>query len=168
MSLQKIPEELFYKILNYLENNSESLNLLLTCKYLYKIGKKHGFIKSMIFSNNTNPIDYIKNYHKHFKSINFIKISTNIIPHNWIFRKWPKIVVLHNCNFSNIIEPTEITNTEQLEIINFRHKNKRQMYIDWKMFPNLKFLKIYAYKVDTSNMRKYCTKLEHVDLDFFL
>tara|TARA_B110000211_G_C14081627_1_gene554832 strand:- start:1424 stop:1930 length:507 start_codon:yes stop_codon:yes gene_type:complete len=165
MSLQKIPRELLLKIWEYLENNTESINLLLTSKDFYKIGNKNGFIKSINFNNNTNPIDYIENYHKHINSINSINISTNIIPHNWIFRKWPKVVILNNCNFSKIIKPIEITNTESLSIIDFRHNIKRKIIVDWRMFPNLKFLKIYGYKFDNIGITKYCTKLIQIDLD---
>lgn len=168
MSLQNIPSELIIKIWEYLENNKESINFLTTCKYFYRIGKNNGFIKSIVFTNNTNSIDYIENYHKHMSSINYIKISTNIIPHNWIFRKWPKVVILDNCNFSEVIKPNQITNTESLSIIEFRHKRKTNIKVDWKMFPNLKYLKIYAYQFDSTDITKYCNKLIKLDLDLVL
>lgn len=168
MSLQNVPRDLVIKIWEYLEKNKDSINLLCTCKYFYKVGKDNGFIKSIVLSNNTDSIDYIENYHNHIKSLNYIKISSNIIPNNWIFKRWPKIVILDNCNFSEIIKPNQITNTESLSITEFRHNRKTNIKVDWKMFPNLKFLKIYAYQFDNTDLTKYCNKLIKVDLDLVL
>tara|TARA_Y100000389_G_C17370088_1_gene468512 strand:- start:563 stop:1072 length:510 start_codon:yes stop_codon:yes gene_type:complete len=165
MFLNKIPEDLIFELWKYL-NNESSINFLVTCKNIYNIGQKKGYINNITFNNNTDSINFINNYYKHKNLLHKIKITSNIIPHNWIFCSWPKIVILENCNFNEKISPYEITNTEYLIIKDYsRFRNKTIIDINWKMFPNLKILDIYCYDINIKNIRNFCKNLTTIKKD---
>jgi hypothetical protein len=80
---------------------------------------------------------------------------------------WPKIIHLNFCTISEIIDPSYVTNTEELSIKQHEFVNRNiSLKINWNKFPHLKKLKIIAFDIDLTGIDS-CKNLKHVDIQIF-
>ena len=71
------------------------------------------------------------------------------------------------CNISEIIDPSCVSNTEELCIKQHEFVNRNiTLKINWNKFPYLKKLKIIAFDIDLTDIDT-CKHLKHIDINVF-
>ena len=170
--MNNLPDEIIFLIVSFL-NSNDSLILVKTCKYYKEKLYNYGFYKSitLIFTHSRNDIsyptitDFIYKFRQHNRTI--INLNLYNVPYfnnlpdiNFCSNiKLPKRVKLSNYNCSFNINPTIVTNTENLYITTY--KNKNQIKINWIKFPKLKYLYLHIYDLDFLAI-ELCSNLEVV------
>jgi hypothetical protein len=167
--LEKITDYDLINILSYL-NNRDSYSFILVSKRLKTLFYKEGFLKYISFGYNIINTD-IYNFSilcsRHYKSLKSIYVSNTNNPQIWMQIIWPKIIHLNFCTISEIIDPSYVTNTEELSIKQHEFVNRNiSLKINWNKFPHLKKLKIIAFDIDLTGIDS-CKNLKHVDIQIF-
>lgn len=156
-----ISDDLLVIILSYL-NNKDSLSLVKTCKYFKKLFYERGFYKT-IYYNFPEPILKFSNlFNIHNKTLNSVYINNGYNIHNFMDNIWCKNIEFSNYSFDYNIEPTNITNTENLYIVSSSNK-KNKICINWNKFPKLKCLFLNIYDININNI-EICDNLEVIFL----
>jgi hypothetical protein len=165
----KITDYNLINVASYL-NNKDSYSFLLTSKYLKNLFSREGFLKSINFGYNiinTDIYDFSITCARHYNSLNSIYVSNTNNPQVWIQNIWPKIMHFNFCTITDLIDPSYISNTEELYIKQHEFINKNiTLKINWVKFPYLKKLKIMAFDIDLTGI-KTCNKLKHIDIYLF-
>lgn len=167
--LEKITDYDLINISSYL-NNRDSYSFILVSKRLKTLFYKEGFLKYISFGYNIIHTD-IYNFSimcsTHYKSLKSIYVSNTNNPQVWIQSIWPKIIHFNFCTITEIIDPSCISNTEELSIKQHEFANRNTtLKINWNKFPHLKKLKIIAYDIDLTDIDT-CKNLKHIDIYIF-
>ena len=166
MFFQELPQDIHKYIWDIIDNNIDTVYLMRTCHYFYKMGKKWGYIKTLLFDISSDVIKYINMYSKAVKSLNKLEITNIYDPISWIiYQRWPRKVIFNNCNMGyRTIDPLPSI-TEILVIRENRNfQDDNMLCINWCKFPKLRVLDIYTYNIDLEGIEK-CKDLEVIRID---
>jgi len=150
-----INEDILNNVTSYLYSNNDMLNLMSTCKYMYSIIKKNGFLKNMLVSIDT---DYRNIFCTIKNNLYSLTVKHFMEPLCWIPFKWPKIVNFYNCIFKQKIDNQN--KTKELNIY-----SQYDIEIDFKKFKHLEILNLHVSDVRHLDKIKYCTKLKKICLN---
>ena len=143
-----IPDELLFKILEYISDNNTCINITLTCKYNKDILYKHGYLKYLkITPLQNNPHNFMLQTHAHRRTINTICLMYLQEAQCWI-GNWPKTVFFNYCTTGKINPGKEVC-TENLIILNDRSK---KLWINWEKFPKLKKFRTTSWNFNHEDM----------------
>ena len=163
-------EDLILKMWLMIKDDKTRCSLVLTCKEFRDIGFKFGWLESIHLSHNDNLNEFIKFYSRHNDFLQRIKISGIIEPHINVLtynQPWPKEIEFERCSMgSDKHDNIPISPTERLVIrdLNRRRTGGSAVTINWKAFPNLKVLDIYAPDMDFEGL-EMCKNLEVIRID---
>ena len=149
MSLIKLPKDIIiHEILDFFISNKEAISLMTTCKTLWNMAKKYGYIRKLTLGYQLGNLDYVNHFISNTNTLNSVLIQTQMDPHNWIFKS-PRMIECDRCVLS---EPyTPVDKHPNTEIFIFRNLNS-SFWIDWKMFPKLTKIVISAKEIKTTNV----------------
>ena len=129
-----IPDELLFKIIEYLSDNNTCINLVLSCRYFKNTLYNHGYLKFIKITPMYNsPDNFLIQTGKHRRTLNSICLMY-LHEAQWWIGEWPKTVFFNYCTTGKI-DPGREVYTENLIILNDRSK---KLSINWKKFPKLK------------------------------
>jgi hypothetical protein len=139
MSLEILSEDLLNYIWTFIGDNKTSINFLISNKYIYSIGYKFGYVKSMHIGgiSDDNIVTCIIRYTQHMNSLYYMHIENVENPHLWIGGSWPKYTTLDRCTFTDSLVDPAISKTQVLSIYYYE---KNPIELNWKKFPNLKHI----------------------------
>lgn len=156
----KLPYEILYLIIHYLNDNYTAKSIVTSDKHMYNTYTSYLKHISCKFVSITD-ISYMM--HRHIKTLISVEICYMLNPHTWIPVIWPKKVYLYNCRFTTLLKPITSLVCEELHIIN-GFNNLRPLKIDLKNLPNLKIVRIKSVKnEELKNVPKNCVVIvEHL------
>jgi hypothetical protein len=144
MFLNEMPEDMIMYIFLFLPSNKDTLNTMKTCKELYRIGMKNGFLKTI----SLRP-DNCDRFLKNIYTIDTATIEDQKDPQSWIFR-FPRQVICKRCTLTGPFIPNNVTNTE---VLDFKvHTSRRMFRTDWSLFPKLRVLTMKVYDIDVTGL----------------
>jgi len=152
--LLKINRDLFYEILEYVNN---LVNMRLICHDLKSILDEYGYLRKITYNLHTNFFNFIHTYDKFSNSIRTLIIDSINHP-NIFLSKWPKIVTFKNCVMGSLCIVPPLDNvTEILSITDYTRSSL--LTIDWNKLVKLRALYIRAWDMVLDGLEK-CENLE--------
>jgi len=156
--IQDLSTDILRIILQEYLNRNESKFFISTCKLF----------------NNIDYLKYLQNvegdicnfsmlFARHFRTLDGIYIRHASDPCPWLPSKWPKKVNFYRCRIKNL-NPTCITDTEELHIHDNDEDFKEKVIINWKKFPKLKKILFSVENLDFSGI-EYCQNIEEMFID---
>jgi hypothetical protein len=154
LKLINCPTDIMLHITSFLDNKS-NINLIETCKYLYKYGQKFGFLKSIQFNYKENYNIFLERYNIHRNTIKKIKVNGVENPHLWI-PNYTETLIFSHCSIYEYINPGPRALLTKVFILTdyHRYKNHIKLRINWDCFINLEILELYVYDVDIIGIHK--------------
>ena len=158
---QYLFDDILIMLLEYM-NDFDTKNLMKSSLYIEKLYNKNGYLKILSVGDliNNDLSKFAIDCTKHERSLKTIYITNVNNPQYWMFCTWPKKIIMNYCTITDKIDPSNVTKTEELIIFcnNIINNRKKKLQINWKKFPNLKFLFIEAYDLDLEGIEN-CQKL---------
>ena len=136
----------------------ESKNFISTCKLFNKID----YLK-YIENVEGDIYNFSILFARHFRSLDSIYIRHVSNPCPWLPSKWPKKVDFYRCRIKNL-NPTCITDTEELYIHDTDEDFKEKVIINWKKFPKLKKILFVIEDLDFTGI-EYCQNIEEIFIE---
>lgn len=166
MFLATLPEDLILHIMqNPCLKNKDMIAFIRISKNFLKLGKKVGYIKSIIFGMHTDYMNFVQLYNRRNFFLRCLTMENMDNPALWIPKKWPKEIFFNRCHMGNKLIDPPASPTETLVIRDLeRHHNYNTIKINWSKIPNLKIIDIYAADLDFTGL-ECCKKLEVIRID---
>jgi hypothetical protein len=166
MPLITICDELIVEICKIIDCNQSLYAFFKTCKDFRQISIKYNFPRSIKINRYTSIPDFIHFYNTKKILINSVFLDgLNYI--SWLKNiTLPEKIIIERCKFGNNFLNFTTKQITEVLIIKDLHRNKmiEPLYINWKMFPKLKILDIYAPDINFDGLEN-CTDLEIVRID---
>jgi hypothetical protein len=166
MQLIEICDELINKIWKFIDCDQTLNALFKTCKDFRKISIIYNWPRSIKINRSTIIPDFIDFY-----------ITKNILIESIIIEgldsiSWlqditfPKKIIFERCKLGNILLNLTTEKITEVLLIQDLHRNiiNEPVYINWKMFPKLKILDVYAPDINFDGLEN-CIDLEVVRID---
>ena len=155
-----LPDEIILEIWDYSHSNSEMICFRQVCSRFKKIGDKYGYIRCLHLSMNSNYMNLMHIWSKiKLKSLRSLHVDGLNKPTTWIPIKWPREIILTQCNMSK--DKLSPPPGSKVEIIRITDSVSSTIYIDWEKFPDLKILELNSLNVNLSGI-EHCLSLEKV------
>jgi len=142
-SLLALGNDAILNIYTFVDDNSTMISMLRTCRYLYQLSRRCGYVKTLAFDPTTDVKLYFELASRAFLgSLNSLCIQRINDPVPWVpMRVWPRVVIFQDCWMgSDMIDP-EVSDTECLIINNTNPvTNRYNVNINWNKFPKLRIM----------------------------
>lgn len=152
MSFEDFPDYILFSIFGYLKTNKDILVLNETCTRFRDLNKSYGYLRTVKWTNNSDPIEMIQLIGNHKRTLKYLFMSAWLDVNEWVYY-WPeKVTLFSNVITSPIAPPKNVT--KKLKVIEYRNN----IQIEWGNLPHLEELRVDAQSLDTTGIEK-CTKL---------
>lgn len=153
MSFEDLPDDMILSIFEYLETSKDILVLNETCIRFRVLNKSYGYLRTVKWTNNSDPIEMIQLISKHKRTLKYLFVSAWLDVNTWVYY-WPEKVTLFRTFITSPIAPPKNV-TKKLKVIEYR----TNIQIEWDKLPHLEELRVDdAQSLDTTGIEK-CTKL---------
>ena len=157
-----LTDNIILEIWEWIFSNKDMVALISSCKHFQYMGKKHGFIRHLNLSMNSDYMNLIVLWrHCNLKSLRSVNVSGLNSPANWLPFAWPKHTTFSSCRMGISLISPEVSMTTHL---NISDSTRGILLLDWSKLPKLRSLKLNVYDVEFSGLVK-CQSLEHVHIN---
>ena len=142
-------------------NNKSVCCFVRSCKYIYDIGLKFGYLNYIRYNFTVDLMEFIKMFCNHTRTLSTVEIRGLQDPHIWLPDS-VETLIFRQCSVSTKFE---LPNSYKIKkIIYIDTLRSDYIDIDWSKFPNIMYLILYVKNIKISGLHNL-KKLKNIKLN---